>query len=156
MAEPILDLATLIERPTIDIDGTRYEILSPDELSVLDNRRFGLWAQQLEALQQGDALDPELAELVTTIARKVLVGVPGDVFDRLSGTHRIAVVELFTGLLLRSRMRVAGAVSAATSGGTDLTSQLIGEIFSPGSPASMAAPRASGWRRRLSRWFGLT
>ena len=150
MTETILDLATLIERPTIDIDGTRYEMLSPDELSVLDNRRFGLWAQRLDALQQQDGLDPELEALVTMMARKVLVGVPDDVFAKLTGTHLISVVEVFTGLLLRSKMRVVGATQVAVG---NLSSQLIGEIFSPGSSGFTVAPPASGWRTRLWRWF---
>lgn len=163
MADPILDLATLIERPTIDIDGTRYEILSPDELSVLDNRRFGLWSEQLEKLQQGDALNPEIEALVETIARKVLVGVPPEVFAKLQGTHLMAVVQVFTGLLLRNRLRVAGAtqkamaagMTGAAAGGTieALANQLIGASFSPGSSASTAAPRATGWRARLSQLF---
>lgn len=150
MTETILDLATLIVRPSIDIDGKRYEMLSPDELGVLDNRRFGLWAQQLDALQKDDGLDPELEALVTMMARKVLVGVPDDVFAKLTGTHLISVVEVFTGLLLRSKMRVAGATKAAMG---DLSSRLIGEIFSPGSSAFTAARPASGWRTRLWRWF---
>jgi hypothetical protein len=60
------------------------------------------------------------------------------------------VVEVFTGLLLRSRMSVAGAI------GTAMGSPQIGELFSLGSSDSTAERRGSGWRTRLSRWFGLT
>lgn len=150
MTKPLLDIETLIARPAIDIDGRRYEILSPDELSVLDSRRFALWARKLEELQQGEAEAPELEELVDAIARKVMVGVPDEVFARLTGMHKIAVTEVFTALLLRSRMRVAGATGAA------MGSPPIGEMFSPGFSASTAAGRGSGWRTRLSRWFGRT
>lgn len=149
MTDPLLSLDTLIVRPSIEIDGQRYEMLSPDELSVLDSRRFALWAQQLDALQQGEEERPELAVLVDTIARKVLVGVPDDVRAKLSGQHMIAVVEVFTGLLLGRKMRVAGAAGKA------MGSPSIGEMFSLGSSGSMAAPRASGWRTRLLRSFGL-
>ena len=153
MPEPLLDLVTLIDRPSIDIDGQRYEILSPDELSVIDNRRFALWAQKLDALQkEQETGEPaaELEALVATVARKVLVGVPDALFAKLSGTHRIAVVEVFTALLLRSRMRVAGAT------GTAMGSPLIGEMFSPGFSDSTAATGGNGWKARLSRWFGRT
>ncbi|MFZ5749102.1 MAG: hypothetical protein ACOY45_15765 [Pseudomonadota bacterium] len=148
MIEPLLDLDTLVDRPTVEIDGTRYEILSIDELSVLDNRRFSLWAQQLDQLQQGDAIDPELETLVDTIARKVLVGVPDDVFARLTGTNKIAVVEVFTVLLLRGRGRVAGAAAKAMG----MAESPIGALFSPGSGGSTAGARANGWLKRLWRW----
>ncbi|MFZ5747902.1 MAG: hypothetical protein ACOY45_09640 [Pseudomonadota bacterium] len=146
--EPLLDLNTLIRRPTVKIDDTLYELLSIDELSVIDNRRFALWAQQLDELQQGDALNPELEALVDTIARKAMVGVPEDVFARLSGTSKIAVVEVFTVLLLRGRQRVAGAAAQAMG----MDPSRIGALFSPGSSDSTAATRAPGWLRRLWRW----
>lgn len=150
MTEPILNLDTLIVRPSVEIDGTRYEILSTEELSVLDSRRFGLWARKLEEMQTSDEEQPELEELVDTIARKVLVGVPDDVIAKLSGKHKIAVVEVFIALLLRSRMSIAGAI------GTAMGNPLIGALFSQGSSGSTAAPHVSGWRTLLSRWFGPT
>ncbi len=150
MTDTLLDLDTLIGRPTIKIDGARYEILSPDELSVLDNRRFSRWQRQLEEMQAGDEDDPELDDLVATMARKVLVGVPADVFDKLSGTHRIAVIEVFTGLLLRARLGVAEASAKA------IGNLPTGAIFSRGSSGSTAARRGSGWKTRLWRWFGLS
>jgi len=147
MTDPLLNLDTLITRPTVEIDGQGYEILSPDELSVLDSRRFGLWAQKLEELQQGDEDPPELEELVTTIARKVLAEVPAEVFARLTGQHKIMVVEVFTALLLRSRMGAAGAMRNA------MGSLLGGENSFPGFSGSTAARPGSGWRTRLWRWF---
>lgn len=146
MTEPLLDLDTLIVRPTIDIDGTRYDILSPDELSVLDNRRFSRWQEELHRLHQADEDSPELEALVDTITRKVLAGVPAAVIDALSGTQKVAVVEVFIGLLLRNRAGTAGAIARA------MGNQQIGALFSPLSPGSTAAPRASGWRKRLWPW----
>ena len=148
--EPLLSLDPLIVRPTVKIDDTRYEILSPEELSVLDSRRFGLWGEQLNALEQGDPENPELETLVSTIARKVLVGVPDEVFAKLTGRQKLDVIEVFTGLLLRGRMSAAGAI------GTALGHLSTGASSFPGSSASTAAGRASGWRTCLSRWFGRT
>ncbi len=150
MPEPILNLDTLVVRPTVEIDGKSYEILSVEELSVLDSRRFSLWAGRLDELQSSEEDNPELDELVDTITRKVLVGVPDDVFAKLSGTHKVAVVEVFTGLLLRNRMSVAGAIQTATG------SPLIGALFSLASNVSTAAPPERGWKTLLSRWFGRT
>jgi hypothetical protein len=147
MTDPLLSLDTLIVRPAVEIDGTRYEVLSPDELTVLETRRFGIWSRRLEELQTEEDDNPEFEELVTTIARKVLVDVPEEVFGKLTGTHKIAVVEVFTGLLLRGRMGVAGAIGAA------MGDPRIGELFSPGYSGSTAGAHASGWRGRLWRWF---
>ena len=59
MAESVLKLSTLIERPTIIVDGVSYEIMSPDELSVLDHHRLGSWGKQLDALMDIESLDDE-------------------------------------------------------------------------------------------------
>lgn len=150
MGEPLLSLETLIERPTIDIDGQRYEMLSPDELSVLDSHRFSKWAGRLEELQKAGEESPEMDEIADRIARKALIGVPEDVLEKLTGVHKIAVAEVFIGLLLRSRMGVAGAIAKA------MGSSQIGELFSQGFNGSTAATRGSGWRARLSRLFGRT
>ena len=145
MADPLLDIETLIVRPEAEIDGKRYEILSPDELSVLDAQRFALWAKKLHELQGTGEESPELDELVATIARKVAVGVPDDLFAKLTGQHRIAVVEVFTGLLLRRRAGVAGAVRTA------MGSPSTGASSFPGSSGSTAGAPAPGWRRFLRR-----
>lgn len=158
MTKPLLTLDTLITRPTVEIDGARYEILSPDELSVLDSRRFGLWAETLDDLQNPKAgaersaedCAAELEQLVDTIARKVLVAVPADVFGKLTGQHKIAVVEVFTMLLVRRRMSAAGAMETA------LASLSNGASSSPVFSGSTEERRGSGWRKRLWRWFART
>lgn len=153
MAETLLDLQTQIARPSINIDGKRYEILAVDELSVLDTQRFGTWQRRLEELQNDSDRsddDPEIEDLVTTISHKVLIGVPDDIFAKLSGIQKIAVVEVFTGLLLRNRMGVAGATARA------MGNSQIGESFSHAFNGSTADHRQVGWWTRLWRWFGLS
>lgn len=150
MGEPLLSVATLIERPTIDIDGTKYEMRHPDELSLVDSHRFSRWAQRFEELAKQDEPGAELDEIADRIARAALIAVPEEVLARLTGQHKAAVAEVFTALLLRSRMSVAGAI------GTAMGNPQIGALFSPGFNASMADRRASGWRARLSRLFGRT
>ena len=41
MARNILELATLIDRATITVDGKGYELLNPEELSIVDTHRVG-------------------------------------------------------------------------------------------------------------------
>ena len=148
--EPLLDLDTLIVRPAIVIDGERYEILHPNEMSVLASHRIGRRGQRIDELTVSpeDGAAGELDELVDTVAREVAVGVPATVFEKLSGTHKLAIVDVFTGLLMRSKLGVAGAMAKA------LNQLPIGEKPSPAYSASSAAGPTGGWWTRLRRWFG--
>jgi hypothetical protein len=143
VGEPLLNLDTLIVRPTIGIDGTKYEILSPDELSVLDSQRFSLWGQEIERLGKDSEKGEELAALIDKVARKVLVGVPDEVFAKLTGSHKLSVVEVFTMLLLR---RKAGVVGAITAGLVPLKKS-TGAKSSLASSVSTEAIRAGGSNR---------
>lgn len=150
---PLLDLDTLTARPVIAIDGTKYEILSAEELSVIDSHRFGRWGRRIKELSEVDSEDAEkeLNELVDLAARKVLVGVSDEIFAKLSGASRWAVVDLFTGLLLRRARRVAGAMTQAAG----IEQNLIGEPSFPVFNASSVEPRRAGLLKRLARWSGL-
>jgi hypothetical protein len=146
---PLLDLDTLIVRPTIEIDGRRFEILSAEELSVLDSHRFGVWGRQIERLASSDDADDgaEYADLIGRVARTAIVDVPDDVFAKLTGAHQMAIVDVFTGLLLRNRLGVAGAMARAMGG------LPTGETLFPGFSASTAAQENGGWLKRLRHWF---
>ncbi|PTR11759.1 MULTISPECIES: hypothetical protein [unclassified Novosphingobium] len=149
--EPLLNLNTLIVRPIIAIDGQRFEIMSPDELSILDGQRFGIWGRRINALAESDddtADQEELEQLVDKVARKVAVGVPDDVFAKLSGANKQSIADVFTGLLLRNRLGVAGAIAKAA--GVPLST---GAKSSPSSSGSMVASHNGGWLKRLLRWF---
>lgn len=107
---PLLDLDTLIVRPTIKIDDKNYEILSPNELSIIDSQRFTLWGALIETLAPDEAKGEELTAVVDKAARMVFVGAPEAVFAKLSGAQKMQVVEVFTMLLLRGKMGAAGAM----------------------------------------------
>lgn len=155
---PLLDIQTLAVRPVIEIDGTRYEMLSPGELSVAQSVRLVGQARQIAQLQdavgQADE-DPDavakLEQLATDLASAVLGDVPEEVLAKLSGMHKIRIAEVFTVLLLRDRLEAAGAMP-----GIDLIAMLTGGNAFPGSSGSTAAAPANGWRTRLSRWLRLT
>lgn len=162
---PLLNIDTLVLRPVIAIDGARYEILAPDELSIVDSHRLGVWGRRVQQLAEGDAArvwsaedgaenEAELEQLVDRIARRVAVGVPDDVYGKLTGAHKQAIADVFTGLLLRGRFGVAEAIARAAGMETVATSlNAIGGSPLPASSGSMAASPATGWKTRLSRWF---
>lgn len=154
--EALLNLDTLIERPQIAIDGTRYDILNPDELSVIESHRFGVWGRRIDELasKTGPDIEAELADLISTVARKICVGVPDEVFAKLPGTQRWAVIDLFTGLLLRTRLKVAGAVQSAIGPVPEDIAALTGVSSSPGSSGSTVATRPTGLKGFLRRWSG--
>lgn len=162
---PVLSLDTLIVRPRVMIDDVAFEILSPDEISVIDSHRFAVSGRRIDELASeiGEEAEEELQGLIDHTARRVLVGVPDAVFAKLSGAHKWAVVDVFTGLLLGNRLGVAGAMQkamgpsleamAALTGG--LTGSSTGASALPGSSGSMAGIPDGGWRKRLLRWCGL-
>lgn len=162
-AEPLLVLDALAgERSVIEVDGARYEVFHPDELSVIQSHRFARWASRIRELQEQDGEDAErqLDEITDRAARAAFVDIPDAVFAKIKGAQKSAIVEVFTALLLRRAVNVAGAMhraagttpewmmpnarsSTSTGGGSSLPW--------PGSTA--AAPRRSWWKRLLA-WFG--
>lgn len=145
----LLNLDTLVTRPAIEVDGVRYELLSPDELSVLESQRFFKWAQRLDVLREAGEESEEADAIVAMIASAAVVAMPEDVFGRLSGIQKLRVAEVFTALLLSSQMSTAGAVAKA------MGNLSTGDERYRASSASTEAVRASGWKALLSRWFGL-
>lgn len=151
---PLLDLSTFIERPVIRIDGTAFEILSPDEISIIDGHRLGVWGRRINVLAESDEVEDEaeLEQLIDKVARKVAVGVPDAVFAQLTGAHKQAIADVFTGLLLQARLGVAGAIAKAAGmlpNGT--SSSETGERSFPACSASTVDNRAGGWLKRLLR-----
>jgi hypothetical protein len=149
--EPLLDLNTLIKRPTIDVDGTRYELFSVDELSVLASHRFTVWARRIEQIDAGTAEEDgaELGTLIDKAAQAALVDMPAAVFETLTGVHKREITDVFTALLLRKKLAAVGAMGRA------MGVQPIGETSSPGSSDIMADRPDGGWLKRLLRWCGL-
>jgi hypothetical protein len=162
---PLLDLDTLTTRNFIAIDGQRYFIRSPDELSVIDSHRFVRWVDRVQALQKADPGEDEeaqeersakLAELVDTIVRNAVVDLPEEVFAKLSGAQRWSVVDVFTALLMRRAVAVSGAMHRAAGTMTPEMESVLastGASSSPGSSGSTAGTRKPGWLNFLSGLF---
>lgn len=144
--DPILDLSTLVpDRTPIRIDGETYHLKSPDELTLFDAQQFTTWGKELEAIgTEPAAAEADLEPLVRKIARHALADVPADVFDRLSGSQAMRIAEVFTGLLLATRLKAAGAIAQTVT-------QRTGAKSSPGSKPSSAATPVGGSTRPRRR-----
>lgn len=158
-ARPILDIDTLIERPAIAIDGRRFELLSPAELSLRQSHQFGIWARRMEALQASEEIEvsDELGEIIDNITELVVVDLLDEVLAKLKDEQKLAIAQVFTGLLLRSRMGVAEATAMAMvahpgPAKTLQTGDQTGGKSSPGSSAFSAVRRWTGSIARLWRW----
>lgn len=143
-ADPILDLSTLIDRPPIRVDGVVYHLKSSDELTLFDSQRFTGWGKELEALGKVPDKVGELEALVNIVAWAALCDMPKKVFDKLSPVQRMAIVEVFTGLLLGRRMALAGAIVGRFG-------QRTGENSSRGSSTRSAATPGGGSAKRRRR-----
>lgn len=139
MAEPILDLDTIVERRTIRIraivDGVprseQYELKAPGEFSLLDYRRLGKKGERVEAMlaPDRDLTDEEVSELgdlLGWLCGTVLMA-PPEVLARLSLDQRLAVLKAFTDLQ-RAAAQPAGEKTPAP---TTSEPSPIGESSSP-------------------------
>jgi hypothetical protein len=103
MAEPILNLDTLVERPTIAINGEPYEMRTPGELSLLDFHWVGKQSAALEPLfAQSEPLTldqiGEIGENLGKLCQFILLA-PEEVLKKLHVAHQLQVIQVFTGLL---------------------------------------------------------
>ncbi len=103
MAEPILTLETLVDRPQVKINGTSYGLKSPEEVSLLDYHR--IWAQGREldaAFSRPDLSMDEIGVLAKKIDElcRFLLDAPDDVHTRLTEVHKMRIVRTFIVLQL--------------------------------------------------------
>lgn len=109
----ILELATLTEHATVAIDGTAYELINPEEISIVDTHRVGKWGARVQELYKDleARSDEEVSELASLLDRlcRLIWKAPSDVHDRLTDTQRLSVVTAFTGLQRGKRPVPAGA-----------------------------------------------
>lgn len=147
---PLLDLETLIERPKITIDGEPYEIVSPDELSVIEIQRLASLGRKLDNLlrQDGEAQPNQLTKALELLTATIMAPVPADIRGKLSDGHKRAVIEVFTMLSLGRKMQLAGAtmpqIVKALTGGTATTGDVTGGKPRRGSSDTTAATPPAG------------
>jgi hypothetical protein len=149
MSDPILDLSTLIQRPTIRVDGKAYELRSPEELSVLEGQFLAQAGRRINEIAEAGDPDRALQPLLTDVVSRVVIGLPDTVLGALSEAHLISICEVFTGLLLRRRLVVAGAIAKRLTAGAT-TSPSTGAKSFQGSSASLEAAPSPGSTRSPS------
>lgn len=97
MAEQILNLSTTeFERPTVIIDEERYEMRSPDELTVRMQMEIQATVEASEGSDESDfeAGDATLSEQVGI----VMVDLPDEVVAALSPVQKARILRAFFGL----------------------------------------------------------
>ena len=120
-SKPLIELTTVARRPKIAIDDELYEILSPDELSIVDCHRFAAWGNRIDALMAKASLsqkeERELGTILSDLSDRIMVGVPKDQRTKLGDAQRMEVAEVFTRLPLRKRLARLAAGGETTAGG---------------------------------------
>jgi len=138
MAAPILNLNTLVDRPTVVLDGIEYWLLTYEVLPPLDsyqlqamNRRVAELMKREDALSEAEIL--ELQALPNRIAHIVLEA-PDEVHAKLNDRQRmqIAYAAMTTFLLDLKKSSPASGPALPAAPSTGVTS-------SPGSPGSTGA-----------------
>ncbi len=118
MADTLLDLTTLTERPVIAINRKRYEILSPDEMCIVDYHRFQQWGIRIDEMMKlaelGDDQADELSGLVRKLTDRIMVGVPDDVRAKLTESQRLLVAQVFTELSPQTTLKRKKKASRST------------------------------------------
>lgn len=94
----ILDLASLVDRPVVVIDGHEYELFTFDLLPAMDASRIRRWSACLDALallpEPTEADEQEAIDLSDRICRVVL-DAPGDIHEKLTQRQRSKIFEAF-------------------------------------------------------------
>ncbi len=99
--EPLLNLDTLVEHRTVRIDRVEYDLLNPEEVSLLDYHRIqkqsNRVAAMMEAAEMTDEQAEDLSRLLDSLCKFVLRA-PEEVHAKLIDTNKLRVIEVFTNL----------------------------------------------------------
>lgn len=103
MADNVLTLSTTeFDRPPVEIDGERYEMRSPDELSTKLLTEMIAVGKALSAIDKIEDAEESVAALQAQMNRGLavcMVDLPDEVRDRLSLMQQRRIVEVFSDLL---------------------------------------------------------
>lgn len=100
-SEPLLKLSTALEpRPTVEIDGTNYELRHRREFSIVEQHQLQVEGDEFDALwERKEQLNSKQRQRVKTVLdsmfEKVLIA-PKEIRDLLDDESRRAVVLTFT------------------------------------------------------------
>jgi hypothetical protein len=141
---PLLNLTTLVDKPSVKIDGVKYALSVPDALSLMDCHRLSVVMARIDALSPklstGTLAHDEEADLSEAFAGvcRVVLAAPDPVQAKLTAIQRLYIYQAFL-QLPQSTLRLVGAMA------TGATSRPTGAKSSRGSRGSTAASaRTSG------------
>lgn len=122
---PLLDLSTIVDRPTVRIDGKLYELRSRDEFSILTYQQQLQKYRNLGALLQKPKLSKrqlaETARLADGFCRTILMAPPA-VQARLTLPQRVSIISVFS-QLLPDQKTPAGATPTTNGHGASTPSK---------------------------------
>jgi hypothetical protein len=99
MAKNLLDLETLSrERDTFKVDGVPYELLAPDDFSMVDQSELMRLGRKFKRLQDFDLDEKEaqkIADQLKEFIKRITIGLPDQVNDKLTDAQRMAIVGAF-------------------------------------------------------------
>lgn len=97
MAEVTLSLDTVRTRRKIAIDGTLYELLDMDDLSLAQTNLLNQAAKDLTEFGQPGKTEEELRQMEIRLQRVVAFAFvkPPEVLARLSDMQRVAIINAF-------------------------------------------------------------
>ena len=116
-----LDLSTTqYDRPLVRIDGVDYELRLPEELTFEEHgRRLELGAAATALGSRTEGLDKDAIDQIHAItvesARMLLVGVPDEVFRKLTPGHLKKITDFFNGLAGRTMSETASEEGGLSS-----------------------------------------
>lgn len=117
---PTPDITTIVERPTLRIDGVTYTLRHPDELPYLAYRNKAgvytrvnaLFSKAREGDDLSDAEEQELEAILPGLVKSLLFA-PDEVLAKLTTEQRVMVVGYFSQLVLqRTSDRIRRATQA--------------------------------------------
>jgi hypothetical protein len=127
---PVLDIRTVVTRPTIRIDGTLYELRSRDEVPWLLYRGYADTFRRCSALlTKGKLTDDEERELETQLPALIeaFVIAPKSVLRKLDTEARYQIATVFSLLLLKTTTApTAGAKRARNTAARKASSTRTG------------------------------
>ncbi len=100
-----LKIETKSIRPPITIDGGDYELVSPDELTIVQHQMLASCGRRMERLMTRDDLtEDEQAELTGAIHNStamILKHVPEEVRTKLQDMHLLMILNFYAEIPLR-------------------------------------------------------
>lgn len=126
---PVLNLDSLTERRAVRFEGTDYDLLNPEEVSILDYHRIVKQAHRIDEIMgsgksTSDLSEAEVAEMTAALDRAVrmILRAPDEVHAKFSDLARLAIISVFSDLQRSVNPPAATATAPPTETPTTSTS----------------------------------